>query len=390
MEQKKSLKTPLDAIRSEGAKARKTPKRIGVFQVRSLNACMDEAEAMPEAHFFYHKVLVRGEVTAIFAPTNAGKTIFTYQVADSIAREGYRVLYVDCEMSLQSLKQRYLDSETGHKHVFSSNLERAELCAELLSGDNPQDIVYQSLEDAAKAGFEVIVVDNISFLCADMEKSQAAGAMMAKICGLRKEYNLTIVIVAHTPKRKGDEPLTSYSMFGSSLLAAFFDAIVGIGISITDPSIRYVKTCKFRSGPYPYPADGVALYRIQQTDGFLQFEYIGKGVEADHLKPRFVDDDPSLDEMEQVVLLREQNKSLRAIAEEMGISLGKVQRRDKRAQKLGLTADFFRQRKEAAGAGGEDGDAGVSGVSARTETTQSDTGPEHPLQGQLALDDLPE
>jgi KaiC/GvpD/RAD55 family RecA-like ATPase len=335
---------------------------------------------MPEVHYFYYKLLVRGEVTAIFAPTNAGKTVFTYQVADSIAREGYRTLYVDCEMSLQNLKTRYLDSETGHKHIFSSNLERAELAPELLGGDNPQEVIYKSIEDAAKAGFQVIVVDNISFLCADMEKGATAGALMAKICGLRKEYGLTIIIVAHTPKRKGDEPLTSYSMFGSSMLAAFFDAIIAIGISNTDPTIRYVKTCKFRSGPYPYPAEWVALYRIEQVDGFLQFNYVGRGVEADHLKAKFVDNDPNLEEMEQVVLLKEQNKSLRAIAKELGISLGKVQRRDNKAQKLGLTADFFRQRKEAA----------VSDVSASAEATSTDTPPQEPVQALLNLEDLPE
>lgn len=387
MEQQNPQNSPLDAIRREGAKARKTPRKIGVFQVRPMNACMDEAEAMPEAHYFYHKVLVRDEVTAIFAPTNAGKTIFTYQVADSIAREGYRVLYVDCEMSLQGLKQRYLDTESHQKHIFSPNLERAELCAELLGGENPQDVVYQSIEDAAKAGFQVIVVDNISFLLADMEKGAAAGQLMAKICGLRKEYGITIIIVAHTPKRKGDEPLTSYSMFGSSLLAAFFDAIVAIGISNTDPNIRYVKTCKFRSGPYPYPADNVALYRIEKVDGCLQFNYVGCGEEAEHLKTKVVEDEPKLEEMEQVLLLKEQNKSLRAIAAELGISLGKVQRREKRAQKLGLTVDFFKARKES----------GVSDVSGVTDTTPANTESEMPgdaghdgVQGELELEDLPE
>ena len=50
------------------------------------------------------------------------------------------------------------------------------------------------------------------------------------------------------------------------------------------------------------------------------------------MKAQIVEDEPKLEEMEQVLLLKEQNKSLRAIAAELGISLGKVQRRDKRAQ----------------------------------------------------------
>ena len=105
------------------------------------------------------------------------------------------------------------------------------------------------------------------------------------------------------------------------------------------------------------------------------------------MKAQIVEDEPKLEEMEQVLLLKEQNKSLRAIAAELGISLGKVQRRDKRAQKLGLTVDFFKARKEA----------GVSDVSGVTDTTPANTEPEIPgeaghdgVQGELGLEDLPE
>lgn len=359
---------PIAAIRSEGQKAAQLPQRLGAFDVKPLNGWMDQAETMPEAVYLYHRVFVKGEVTALFAPTNAGKTIYSYQMADAVAHEGYRVLYIDCEMTLQSLRSRYF-SEDGARHIFSENLIRAELCAELLTSDNPQEVIFRSIEKAAKEGFDIIFVDNISFLCADMEKGQTAGQLMAKICGLRKEYEVTILIVAHTPKRKGDEPLTSYSMFGSSMLAAFFDAIVAIGISVTHPDIRYVKTCKFRSGPYPYPADGVALYCIEQRGGFTQFVFQGIGDEADHLKPRFgegfdsstSDQQPNLEEIGEVLLLRE-TLSVRAVAEKMNLSPSAVQRREARAKKLGLTAAFFKHREQS-----------VSGVSADSEATSSDT-----------------
>ena len=359
---------PIAAIRGEGQKAAQLPQRLGAFDVKPLNGWMDQAETMPEATYLYHRVFVKGEVTALFAPTNAGKTIYSYQMADAVAHEGYRVLYIDCEMTLQSLRSRYF-SEDGARHIFSENLIRAELCAELLTSDNPQEVIFRSIEKAAKEGFDIIFVDNISFLCADMEKGQTAGQLMAKICGLRKEYEVTILIVAHTPKRKGDEPLTSYSMFGSSMLAAFFDAIVAIGISVTHPEIRYVKTCKFRSGPYPYPADGVALYRIEQIDGFTQFVFQDIGDEADHLKPRFgegfdtssSDQQPNLEEIGEVLLLRE-TLSVRAVAEKMNLSPSAVQRREARAKKLGLTAAFFKHREQS-----------VSGVSADSEATSSDT-----------------
>lgn len=359
---------PISAIRSEGRKAAQLPQRFGPFDLQSLNGWMDRAETMPEATYLYHRLFVKNEVTALFAPTNAGKTIFSYQIADAVAHQGYKVLYIDCEMTLQSLRSRYF-SQDGSRHIFSENLIRAELCTELLTSDNPQDIILRSIEKAAKDGFDIIFVDNISFLCADMEKGQTAGQLMAKICGLRKEYDVTILIIAHTPKRKGDEPLTSYSMFGSSLLAAFFDAIIAIGISVTRPEIRYVKTCKFRSGPYPYPANAVALYRIEQIAGFTQFVFEGLGDEADHLKPRCNDtfdsasaeQQPNMEEIGQVLLLRE-TLSVRAVAEKMNLTPSAVQRREARAKKLGLTAHFFKSRE-----------SGVSGVSALEKSTPANT-----------------
>lgn len=361
---------PVSAIRSEGRRVQRLPQRLGAFDIKPLNGWMDDAETLPDVTYLYHRVFVKGEVTALFAPTNAGKTIFSYQMADACAHEGYRVLYIDCEMTLQTLKTRYFDSASGARHIFSPNLIRAELCSELLTSDNPQDIIFRSIEKACSDGFQIIFVDNISFLCADMEKSQTAGGLMAKICGLRKEYDVTILIVAHTPKRKGDEPMTSYSMFGSSMLAAFFDAIIAIGISVTHPEVRYLKTCKFRSGPYPYPADKVALYHIEQVDGCTRFVYDDIGDEADHLRPGLAganlsleETEPNLEEIGQVLLLQEQKKSLRAIAQELGITLAKVQRREKRAKKLGLTADFFHTRAQQT----------VSAVSADTQTTTPDT-----------------
>ena len=113
---------PIAAIRSEGQKAAQLPQRLGAFDVKPLNGWMDQAETMPEATYLYHRVFVKGEVTALFAPTNAGKTIYSYQMADAVAHEGYRVLYIDCEMTLQSLRSRYF-GEDAFKLLKGDNKE---------------------------------------------------------------------------------------------------------------------------------------------------------------------------------------------------------------------------------------------------------------------------
>ena len=113
----------------------------------------------------------------------------------------------------------------------------------------------------------------------------------------------------------------------------------------------------------------MALYRIEQIDGFTQFVFQDIGDEADHLKPRFgegfdtssSDQQPNLEEIGEVLLLRE-TLSVRAVAEKMNLSPSAVQRREARAKKLGLTAAFFKHREQS-----------VSGVSADSEATSSDT-----------------
>ena len=74
-----------------------------------------------------------------------------------------------------------------------------------------------------------------------MEKGDAAGRLMIQLNNLKKRYGLSILVLAHTPKRSLDCPITSNDLAGSKRLYNFFDSVFVIGKSALDGGLRYVK-----------------------------------------------------------------------------------------------------------------------------------------------------
>lgn len=142
-----------------------------------------------------------------------------------------------------------------------------------------------------------------------------------------------LLVIAHTPKRDSGFPLTQYDLAGSSKLMNFFDSGIVIGLSSRDKNLRYVKQVKYRAGEKEYDYDNVILYEIVKEHAYMHFAYRGHGVEADHIKaPSFSED---LDEIQQILDLQANGKSVREIAAETGFAPTTVHRKIKKALELG-------------------------------------------------------
>ena len=230
---------------------------------------------------------------------------------------------------------RYTDPETNEIHMFPDNFERAEIDPELIFGEDLEEAILDSIEEAAKKGSRFFVLDNITFACNDSEKGATAGAFMMKIIRLKKKYHLTIIVITHTPKSRGYKPITQNDLAGSAKLINFFDAGIAIARSAKDPNLRYVKQVKVRSGEYLYDAENVLIYDVNKINGFLKFEIHEYGRDGEHLKTPSKDFE--LEEIQDILKLQAQGKSLRAIAKELDMSLGMVQRRLKKAAILNIT-----------------------------------------------------
>ena len=78
-----------------------------------------------------------------------------------------------------------------------------------------------------------ILYHNITFICNDSEKGATAGSFMMKLIRPKKKYFLTTIVIAHTPKRRGWEPITQNDLAGSAKLINFFDAVILLSVRRT-------------------------------------------------------------------------------------------------------------------------------------------------------------
>lgn len=336
LENTPAMLNPVEAIQEEIEKAKRAPKRVGLLSIKSANAWIEDSLRAPDPKMYFHDLIVQFENTVIFASSNVGKSILAIQIAEDIAHEE-KILYVDLELSGKQFQMRYTDPSTGEIHIFPSNFSRAEIDPELIVGADLEQEILDSVEEAAKQGTHFFVIDNITFICNDSEKGSTAGSFMMKLIRLKKKYNLTTIVIAHTPKRRGWEPITQNDLAGSAKLINFFDAGIALARSAKDNNLRYLKQVKVRTGEYQYDAENVIVYDVVKTDGFLKFEFQGYAKEDDHLKNRESSDD--YDEIQTILRLKKEGKTIRQIAEEMDMASTTVHRRLRKAEKEGITLE---------------------------------------------------
>lgn len=194
------------------------------------------------------------------------------------------------------------------------------------------------IEDVAvEVGADVVIIDNITFLCSNAEKSDAAGILMLSLTRLKRKYGWSILVLAHTPKRSLFNPITQNDLAGSKKLYNFFDSAFAIGKSAKDESLRYVKQLKVRNGPFEYGEDNVLLYSIEKEDTFLHFKYHGTGTEREHLRELT---DKEIKNIDSIVKgMNSNGKTVRQIAYELGISKSKVGRILEKAKEGDLFTD---------------------------------------------------
>ena len=319
-----------DYIQAIGAELQKADQlaaemseRIGIFTVKTANRTIREAALRPNPDALWLTLWYEGEVCCLFSDSNLGKSIYAVQIATSIAKK-QKVLYFDFELSDKQFQLRYSD-EANNLNQFPDNLYRVEINRDSLDAVNFAEAVIGNIEQTAiKLGAKVLIIDNLTYLCVASEKGDAAGTLMLRLMALKRKYGLSMLILAHTPKRCLSNPITQNDLAGSKKLYNFFDSVFAIGKSAKNSSVRYIKQLKVRYGNYTYDADNVIVCVIEKVGTFLQFVDIGYAVEKEHLKEPSEKD--STQEKETIKRMVAEGKTYRVIASELGVTLGKVQR----------------------------------------------------------------
>ena len=297
--------------------------QVGMFTVKKANDVIISAAQRPDLKPLWNPFWYESELCCLFADSNNGKSIYAVQMADYIAKT-QKVLYFDFELSDKQFQQRYT-SETGILHQFSENLYRVEINPDEFDIKNVENAIISNIE-AASLKFEakILIIDNVTYLSTSLEKGSDAGSLMKKLKGLKSKHGLSILVLAHTPKRPLTSPITQNDLGGSKMLANFFDSIFTIGKSAQDKSLRYIKQIKVRNGAFVYDAENVIVASIEKKDSYLRFTKIGFATEKEHLIEQSNKDKKV--QIEKIKELSAQGKTQREIAKELGVSAMTVSR----------------------------------------------------------------
>ncbi len=314
---------PIKAISAEMERAA-SAENIGMFTVKTANRTLKDASLRPNPDPLYHELWYEGEVCCLFSDSNLGKSVYAVQIAEDVAIT-QNVLLVDCELSDKQFQMRYTDPDTHVLHHFPAGLFRAEINPMSLDVKDYEEKILQHIEEAMlKLNCKVAIIDNLTYLCNSSDKGVDAGIFMMKLMNLKKRYGWSLLIIAHTPKRSLNSPITQNDLAGSKKLYNFFDSVFAIGKSAKDASLRYVKQLKVRAGEFCYGSDNVMVCEIVKTGGYVHFEFRDFDREYAHLR-----EDPQEDQevlRENVRSLLSENKSVREIASLLGISKSKAGR----------------------------------------------------------------
>ena len=304
---------------------------IGLFRVQSASKCLEEASKLPIPKMLFSELWFEDEICILFASANVGKSILAVQIADSISRgvsiKGFEleaqaqpVLYFDFEMSKKQFENRCSENYTNH-YSFHDNFKRVEINPD---AKPPQGMTFerylnQSIVDTVKhTSAKILIIDNITYMNRGTETAKDALPLMKLLKRMKAKFGLSILALAHTPKKDASKPITKNDLQGSSMLMNFCDSSFAIAESTKGEQMRYIKQIKVRSCEMVYGSENVAVCEIVKPHNFVHFEFVENGAESDHLKPRTKKDKTKL--IAEAKQLHSEGKSFRKIGELLGMS----------------------------------------------------------------------
>lgn len=301
-----------------------------IFTLKSANEWMAEAKMLPPQKKLIGTLFFENETSILFGETNSGKSIAAVQFTDCISRgTGFGplentagpqvVVYFDFELTQRQFSIRYTD-ERVCEYLWSNNFKRVEIDpdADYPEGDYCQYICDEIEQIMLKAGAKVGIIDNITFLNDELEKSKGALPLMKQLKIIKRRHDFSFLILAHTPKRNASRPLTKNDLHGSMMIMNFVDSAFAIGNSRQGSDVRYIKQIKTRNSAITYGRESVLVCRIEKPANFLQFTAIGTSRETEHLDT----ENPMAREdlLETIKTLYNEGESLRDIGTEVGVS----------------------------------------------------------------------
>lgn len=300
------------------------------FTISTINDSFIEAKTtVANKKNLFGDLITLGDLSILFGRSNTGKSFLGYQIAEAIA-EGLNVLdvitttdktttayynlnndtvaqkviYYDFEGTKEKNYMRYSNKSNNMACSFSANLYVS--YPDVLSVLDPLLFIDAMELQTNTLEAKVIIIDNLSAISQDNEKSGNAVRLMNKIKDFQRKNNLTVILMAHTPKVIEGQPIISNNLAGSSNLFNLADSVMAINTTSQDTSIRYIKQLKSRYNEIFYSEDNVITIKFNsKIDGFKGYEFIAYESEYELIKviEKSIKDDENKDIINEVNLM---------------------------------------------------------------------------------------
>lgn len=313
----------------------------GVFSCMPAIGWLHQFPNRPQNRMNFDRFWLDRELGIFFGDTGLGKSMLAVQIGASLAAgtpieplglgvPRRRVLYLDFEMNAHQFRSRYTverpdgpsDAQIVERFPFTENLFRAQFEPYSL---HPKFRTYDEYLIASlellleKYDPEVLIADNITYLMNSYMLHSPALNLMRTLKNIKESNNLSILVLAHTMKRRFAKPLTVDDMQGSKLLANFADSIFAIGESRRGSNIRYLKQIKTRSSELKFDESGVCAIKMAKIGSFLGFSFLDVSPEFQHVAEP-PDERARKLLIEKVAELSRGGRSMKQIANELGLS----------------------------------------------------------------------
>ena len=220
---------------------------------------------------------------------------------------------LDFELSEKQFEGRYsekdINKENWFNHYdFSDNIHRVVFNRKFKNPLTVESIVEGVKIETENHKSKIVFIDNISWIISTgLEHSKDAGRLMKKLIDLKSDKNLTLIILAHTPKKYKWSPVTLIDLAGSAQLGNFADSVFAINYSKEDNSHRYIKQVKCRFTELKYHSSNVIPVRLTHIQpNFIGIEILEKDneniLETNHIQRK--------KELETVVYTKEEKERL--------------------------------------------------------------------------------
>lgn len=304
--------------------------------VRTANNRLHEASNLPDLKKLLDVIWYENELHILYADTGLGKSIFAMNIAIALASgkslmgltnemEAQPVLYYDFELSDRQFYTRFSNDQNQMfnfpPYLYIDTINFAMLGCISIDGDYT-DILFQKIKlDIERTNAKIIIIDNMTYLkLASLQDKNASLQLMRMLTSLKNDLQMSILVIAHTPKVNSTLPITINELSGSKTLSIFTDSVSAIGKSSQGKSLRYLKQIKpSRSSEIVYDEDNVLVFELIKKDLILTVEYKDFGIEQEHLETRSLQE-KQLERQEKRDKAKElfkQGKSYAEIAEEV-------------------------------------------------------------------------